>query len=76
LKQKIMERVDTRREAMIAAGEEVTQLRKEDQPVSQPGQPRRVPPHLAGPTAMLSDDLQAKDFDSEQPSQQTPEDRP
>ena len=61
LKEEIMSRVDARRAAMIDAGEEVPILRETDQPDRK--RPRRVPPHLAGPTAQLSNDLQAKDFD-------------
>lgn len=67
----VMRRVDRRREAMIAAGEEVTVLRESDQPVKTSN--RRVPPHLAGPTAELSNDLQAKDYEetSRRPSEGT-----
>ncbi len=57
----IMTRVDQRREEMIAAGEEVTVLRPTDREVEKSLQ--RVPPHLAGPTAELSNDLQAKDYE-------------
>jgi len=58
----IMKRVDQRREEMIAAGEEVTALRPTDRDVEMSH--RRLPPHLAGPTTELSNDLQAKDFES------------
>ncbi|MEO1529372.1 MAG: GTPase ObgE [Planctomycetota bacterium] len=61
LKEEIMTRVDARRAAMLDAGEEVPILRETDQPDRK--RPRRVPPHLAGPTAQLSNDMQAKDFD-------------
>ena len=57
-----MKRVDQRREEMIAAGEEVTALRPTDRDVEKSH--RRLPPHLAGPTTELSNDLQAKDFES------------
>lgn len=65
LKREIMNRVQQRRDELIAAGEEVTLLRKDDLPANTPSKSRRVPPHRAGPTAMLSDELQAKDFDDD-----------
>ncbi|QDT01817.1 GTPase Obg [Rubripirellula lacrimiformis] len=59
----ILSRVEKRRTAMIAAGEEVTLLRESDvQPVTE-GRPRRVPPHLAGPTSEMDHEHQAKDID-------------
>ena len=58
----IMKRVDQRREEMIAAGEEVTALRPSDREVETSH--KRLPPHLAGPTTELSNDLQAKDYES------------
>ena len=61
LLQEIMKRVDQRREEMIAAGEEVPVLRQTEREVK--SSTRRVPPHLAGPTAELSNDLQAKDYE-------------
>ena len=61
LKEEIMRRVDLRRKAMLDAGEDVPILRETDQPDRK--RKRRVPPHLAGPTAQLNNDLQAKDFD-------------
>lgn len=57
----IMTRVQDRRKAMIEAGEEITLLRKSDVAPVKKGRAKRVPPHLAGPTADLSDDRQAKD---------------
>ena len=62
----IMTRVEQRREALLAAGEEVTMLRQTDQPSIEKNRAKRVPPHLAGPTAQLSNDLQAKDYDVDQ----------
>ncbi|GAA5509810.1 GTPase Obg [Novipirellula caenicola] len=65
LKNEIMDRVQKRREAALAA------KAKKNAPVSdssadQPDKPhRRLPPHLAGPTALMSDDNQATDFDLE-----------
>ncbi|TWU57036.1 GTPase Obg [Rubripirellula tenax] len=56
-------RVEKRREAMIAAGEEVTLLRETDVRPIETDRPKRLPPHLAGPTSGLSDGLQAKDID-------------
>jgi GTP-binding protein len=61
----IMKRVDQRREEMITAGEEVTILRQTDREAQKTL--HRVPPHLAGPTAELSNDLQAKDYVSSSP---------
>ena len=56
----IMQRVDARREDMIEAGEDLPLLRQTD--VRETKRKKRVPPHLAGPTAQLSNELQAKDF--------------
>ncbi|TWU66251.1 MULTISPECIES: GTPase ObgE [Crateriforma] len=62
----IMQRVQQRRQALIDAGEDVVMLRPEDAKPTKgekvAKRRRRVPPHLAGPTAQLSNDLQAKDF--------------
>ena len=64
-------------EEMIAAGLDVPILRSTDATAAEKRRPKRVPPHLVGPTAKLSNDLQAKDFveeveedvaDSEEPS--------
>lgn len=63
LKEEIMVHVDQRRQEMLSAGEEVPVLRETAR--RKPG--RRVPPHLAGPTANLSNDLQAKDYEEEAP---------
>jgi GTP-binding protein len=59
LTEEIMQRVERRGEQMRQSGEEVTMLREVD-PV--PESTRRLPPHLAGPTAQLSDDCRAKDY--------------
>jgi GTP-binding protein len=61
----IMDRVEQRRERMIAAGEEVTVLREIDALPTNKARVRRVPPHRAGPTADLSNELQAKDYHPE-----------
>lgn len=60
LTETIFARVQQRREQIIAGGGEVTPLRLTDLE-SPSGQARKVPPHLAGPTANLSHDSQAKD---------------
>ena len=65
LKSEIMDRVESRRKEMVAAGEDVPILRSTD--VEKPrGHKKRLPPHLAGPTASLSNEYQAKDFQDEQ----------
>jgi GTP-binding protein len=58
-----MEHVRNRRAEMIEAGEDVTILRQTDLPSASATGKKRVPPHLAGPTANLSNELQAKDFE-------------
>ncbi|OUW82225.1 MAG: GTPase ObgE [Saprospirales bacterium TMED214] len=63
LMSEIMSRVDLRRTQMIEAGEEVTVLRESDLVRTPAQQGKRLPPHLAGPTQELSDEVQAKDFD-------------
>jgi len=63
LTQHILARVEARRDQMIQAGEEVTLLRKVDGASFKPKQTKRVPPHLAGPTADLSNQRQAKDVE-------------
>ena len=63
LTEAIMKRVDQRRAEMIAAGQEVTVLREVDlEKKKSTGKRKRVPPHLAGPTAQLSNEMQAKDY--------------
>ncbi len=62
LKTEIMSRVKQRRAKMIAAGEEVSILRSTDQTTATQKRAKRKPPHLVGPTATLSNELQAKDF--------------
>lgn len=57
----IIDRVQTRRASLIDAGEEVTLLRMSDMEKETASRPKRVPPHLAGPTAGLSNQRQAKD---------------
>ncbi|WP_315861300.1 GTPase ObgE [Roseiconus lacunae] len=65
LKEEIMTRVQERRQAMTDAGEVVVETQTE----TKPKRKRRVPPHLAGPTAQLSNDLQAKDMSDEEAKQ-------
>ena len=64
LVEEIMQHVQQRRQEMIDAGEEAPVLRQTQRPST--GK-KRVPPHLAGPTAQLSNDLQAKDVDEDAP---------
>ena len=64
LTQVIMQHVRKRRAEMIEAGEEVTILRQTDLDSEVAAGKKRVPPHLAGPTANLSNELQAKDYES------------
>ena len=59
----IMSRVEHRRAQMRESGEEVPVLRTVDAESTQ-NKKKRLPPHLAGPTADLSDGQQAKDFDT------------
>jgi GTP-binding protein len=61
--QTIMDRVQKRRAELMEAGEEVTILRQTDLDTDSKQRRKRVPPHLAGPTAGLSNDLQAKDYE-------------
>ncbi len=60
----IMQHVEQRRESMRQSGEEPPELRPSE--ASKPK--RRVPPHLAGPTAQLSNEMQAKDFELDTPT--------
>lgn len=63
LKDEIMKRVVERRAKLIADGEDVPILRNVDSDASATRGKKRLPPHLAGPTASLGDGAQAKDFD-------------
>ncbi|QEF96514.1 GTPase Obg [Stieleria maiorica] len=58
--EQVMAQVQQRRKALLDAGEDIPLLRESEQPIEK----RRVPPHLRGATAQLSDDHQAKDFES------------
>lgn len=58
----IVNRVEQRRARQVAAGEEVSVLRQTD--LEQAERTKRLPPHLAGPTADLSNESQAKDYDA------------
>ncbi len=68
LVEEIMARVTVRRQAMGEAGVESPSLRPVDDERTSAARPRRVPPHLAGPTATLSRETQAKDFDATPPT--------
>ncbi len=74
LTREIMQRVEQRRDRMLAAGEELTVLRESDQTYKQQARTRKLPPHLAGPTAQLSNELQAKDYQVEPPQSAAAED--
>ena len=59
----IMSRVERRRQQRREAGEQVLETRpSDDRFESRKSDHRKRPPHLAGPTAQLSNQLQAKDF--------------
>ena len=60
----IMRRVDARRAQLLEDGEDVPILRRSHRVESAKNSKKRVPPHLAGQTAKLSNEQQAKDFDS------------
>jgi GTP-binding protein len=72
----IIKRVRQRREEMIAAGEEVTVLREVDRFSERPARIKKLPPHLAGPTAQLSNERQAKDYKIDPVSPASTEDKP
>lgn len=59
----IMQRVESRREQLIAAGEQVILSRESSRDSARASKKKRLPPHLHGPTAGLSDEMQAKDFE-------------
>ncbi|QDV47230.1 GTPase Obg [Stieleria neptunia] len=59
LTEAVMTRVQQRRKALLDAGEDIPVLRESQQAPEK----RKVPPHLRGATAQLSDEHQAKDFD-------------
>ena len=63
LTESIMRHVQERRQRMIDDGKEVPVLRETDLTSSVKKRPKRIPPHLRGPTARLSNEMQAKDFD-------------
>jgi len=58
----IMARVESRRQRQIASGEEVSSTRDTAGAATSRQRAKRQPPHLTGPTAALSDEMQAKDF--------------
>jgi GTP-binding protein len=62
LLEEIMNRVEQRREDLIAAGEEVLISRESARTPAKQVKRKRLPPHLNGLTANLSNEMQAKDF--------------
>ena len=62
LLEEIMNSVDRRREKLIAAGEQIIMARESAKKPANAVKKKRLPPHLHGPTASLSNDMQAKDF--------------
>ena len=62
LVQEIMRRVQLRHEQMIASGQETDFSRETTGASTKQQRAKRLPPHLSGPTASLSDEMQAKDF--------------
>ncbi len=62
LSEEIMSRVQVRHAQLIASGEEVTTSRETQGAATTQQRAKRLPPHLKGPTATLSDEMQAKDF--------------
>ncbi len=60
--EEIMRRVQIRHEQLIASGEEPSASRETAGAATTEQRAKRRPPHLSGPTASLSDDMQAKDF--------------
>ncbi len=65
LKNVIMERVQKRRNAALAAKARKNAPAVESTSDEPEKPPRRLPPHLAGPTALMSDENQATHFDLE-----------
>lgn len=63
LLEEIMRRVEVRREQLIAAGEQVVVGRESSREPVKSSKKKRLPPHLHGPTAALSNEMQAKDFE-------------
>ncbi len=58
----IMSRVERRHSELIAAGQDVPMLRASDETTAEKKRGKRLPPHLVGPTARLSNEVQAKDY--------------
>ncbi|MGI9470954.1 MAG: GTPase ObgE [Rubripirellula sp.] len=76
LSEEILRHVDQRRQMLLDAGEEVTILREEDLEQQRNRNSKRRPPHLSGPTADLSNQVQAKDYDSSAEAPDSAEDQP
>lgn len=61
--EEIMDRVQQRRQTLADSGVEAPSLRPVDDEAIQKQKPRRIPPHMRGATATLSNEHQAKDFE-------------
>lgn len=59
----IMNKVESRRQELIAAGEQVLMGRESSREPVKATKKKRLPPHLHGATATLSNEMQAKDFE-------------
>jgi hypothetical protein len=68
-----MQKVDARRSELIAAGEQVIDGRESLREPVKAVKKKRLPPHLHGPTAALSNEMQAKDFELDSDSNPTNE---
>jgi GTP-binding protein len=69
----VMQKVDARRSELIAAGEQVIDGRESLREPVKAVKKKRLPPHLHGPTAALSNEMQAKDFELDSDSNPTNE---
>ncbi len=58
----VMQQVESRREAMINAGEQIAFGNESSREPIKKAKKKRLPPHLHGHTATLSNEMQAKDF--------------
>jgi GTP-binding protein len=72
--EEIMTRVERSRAELIESGEEVVVSRETTGAMTNRQRARRTPPHLAGPTSLLTDELQAKDFEVPVETSPPPED--
>ena len=62
----VMQQVESRRQAMITAGEQVVIGNESAREPTKKSKKKRLPPHLHGHTAELSNEMQAKDFKMDQ----------